>query len=203
VRWVRYWPAARSVLIALVIAIGLLDGCPIPSNKKVADSLVPTVKSLRKIRTELIRPFRSIREAFRLHQTWKLFPTANLNQHRLWVEGRTDRKGAWEVIYRPNDDEHTFKADEIEYRRVRGAWNPGRSPRRGYAPFTKWVAHEIFDVRPDLNEVRVRLENVKVRPRLGRFDSLGKFQFERVVRRNKREKPTVVEPTSTEEEVEP
>jgi hypothetical protein len=203
VTWVRYWPATRSVLVGLVILIALIDGCPIPSNKRTPPALLPTVKDLRKLRTSLMKPTRKLRDGFRLHQTWKLFPTANINQHRLWIEGRTDRSAAWEIIYRPDDDEHDFKADEIEYRRVRGAWNPGRSPRRGYTPFTKWVAKEIFAARPDLNEVRVRLENIKVRPKQGRFESAGKFQFERSIRREvPREKP-VVETAAPEEDPDP
>ena len=193
----------RSTLIALVISVALLDGCPIPQTKKVDDSWKETVREARELRTDLGKPFKPIRTAFRLHQTWRLFPTANITQDRLWVEGRKDRKAEWEIIYRPNDSEHTFKADEIEWRRVRGAWNPGRAPRRGYSGFTRWIAKEVFDDRPDLNEVRVRMERVKVRPRKGRFDSTGQFRFERVIRRDvKREKP-VVDQTSDDEEVDP
>jgi len=181
-----------------------VDGCPVPSIKRTPPALVPTVKVLRYLRTQLMRPTRPLRDGFRLHQTWRLFPTANLNQHRIWVEGRTDRKATWEIIYRPYDEEHAFKADEIEYRRMRGAWNPGRSPRRGYTPFTKWVAAEVFAIRPDLNEVRVRLENVKVMPKLGRFDSIGKFQFERIVRRQvPPDKPVVEQGPISEEDPDP
>jgi hypothetical protein len=204
VAWVRrYWPATRSVLVALLLVVALIDGCPIPSNTRTAPALLPTVKSLRKLRTTLMKPTKKVRDGFRLHQTWKLFPTANLNQHRMWVEGRTDRKAEWEILYRPDDPEHTFKADEIEFRRLRGAWNPGRSPRRGYTPFTKWVAREIFAARPDLNEVRVRLENIKVKPKQGTYESVGKFQFERSIRREVvREKP-VVESGPVEEDPDP
>jgi hypothetical protein len=202
VRWTRHWPAARALLVALVLVVGLVDGCPLPNNKRTPPSMLPTVKKLRALRNDFIDPVRFIRDGFRLHQQWKLFPTASLNQHRLWVEGRTDRKAQWEILYRPLDPLHTFRMDAIEYRRLRGAWNPGRSARRGYAGFVKWVAGEVFDERPDLNEVRVRLENVRVFPRRGRFESTGKFQYERTRRRERQKERAVQDvgaPVSGEE----
>jgi hypothetical protein len=191
----RLWPGARAALIALVFAVGLVDGCPIPSNKRTAKGWLPTVKKLRKLRTKAMAPTLPIREAFRLHQQWKLFPTASLKQHRLWVEGRSGRDAPWQIMYRPLDDEHTFMADEIEFRRLRGAWNPGRNARRGYAGFVKWVAGEVFAARPDINEVRVRLENIRVKPREGRFESTGRFQYERT-RRRERQRQTPVPPVA-------
>jgi hypothetical protein len=192
------------VVIALVLAIGLVDGCPIPSNKRTVPALLPAVKEMRVLRTQALAPFRSVRDGFRLHQLWKLFPTASLNQHRMWVEGRAGKSGAWQILYRPLDPEHTFKADEIEYRRLRGAWNPGRSARRGYAGFVKWVAGEVFAAWPELDEVRVRLEKIRVNPREGKFEPTGKFQYERTRRREKQlEKPVVIEPAAPTEEPEP
>ncbi len=199
----RHWPAARALLVTLVIAIGLVDGCPLPGNKVTPAALLSTVKTLRQVRTAVMRPFLPVRDTFRLHQQWKLFPTANLNQHRMWIEGRSGRKGTWEILYRPNDAEHPFMADGIEYRRVRGAWNPGKSARRGYAGFGRWVAREVFAARPDIDEVRVRLENIRVVPRRGSFDSAGRFQFERTQRREvPRERP-VIEQEQPAEEPEP
>lgn len=191
------------MVIALVLAIGLVDGCPIPSNKRTIPALLPAVKEMRVLRTQVLAPLRPVRDGFRLHQLWKLFPTASLNQYRMWVEGRAGRDGAWQILYRPLDPEHTFKRDEIEYRRLRGAWNPGRSARRGYASFVKWVAGEVFNARPDFDEVRVRMEKIRVNPREGKFESTGKFQYERSRRRaREREKP-VVEPAAPIEEPEP
>ena len=205
--WVRFWPVARALLIALVLVIGMVDGLPLPVEKRTPPSMKPTVKKLRKLRTAVMRPFMPIREAFRLHQQWKLFPTAAIKQHRLWVEARPNSKSPWEIIYRPLDDEHTFMEDAIEYRRLRGAWNPGRSARRGYAPFVKWVAGQVFAARPDANEVRVRLENIRVLPREGRFESVGKFQFERTRRREVLREappvPPVVDPEAPGEEPDP
>lgn len=202
--WTRYWPAARALLVTLLIAISLVDGCPLPSTRHTPESLKPTVKALRNARSDVIRLVRPVREGFRLHQQWRLFPTANLKQHWLVIEGRTGRKAEWETFYRPQDLAHDFKADAIEYRRLRGAWNPGRQARRGYGGFTRWVSDEIFAVRPDITEVRVRLENIRVVPREGRFQSLGKFQFEKTRRRSTLQPEIqVLDPEQPGEEQEP
>ena len=92
VGWRQHWPAVRALLVALIIVVGLVDGLPLPNNKRTPPAMLPTVKQLRKLRTQFMTPFRPVREAFRMHQQWRLFPTASLKQHRLWVEGRTDRK---------------------------------------------------------------------------------------------------------------
>lgn len=199
----RHWPAIRAGLIALVIVVGMVDGCPIPTNKRTKPALLPTVKQLRKLRTAAMGPFMPVRQAFRLHQQWKLFPTASLKQHRLWVEGRPGRDAQWEILYRPLDPSATFMEDEVEYRRMRGAWNPGRSARRGYAGFVKWVGTQVFAARPDINEVRVRLENIRVKPREGRFESTGRFQYERTRRRERQREKPVLEPETPGEEPEP
>jgi hypothetical protein len=191
------------LFIALVIAVGLVDGCPIPSNKRTLPAMLPAVKKLRAWRSEVLAPFRPVREGFRLHQLWKLFPTASLNQHRMWVEGRAGHDGPWQILYRPLDSEHDFKADEIEYRRLRGAWNPGRSARRGYSGFVKWVAGEVFAAMPGIDEVRVRLEKILIKSREGRFESTGKFQYERTRRRERQREKPIVEQTAPVEETDP
>ena len=201
--WTRHWPVARASLISLVIVVGLIDGCPLPATKQTPASLKPTVKLLRDGRQEVMKLVRPVREGFKLHQQWKLFPTANLRQHRLWVEGRTQRGQPWEIMYRPHDPEHDFLQDPIEYRRMRGAWNPGKNARRGYSGFARWVAGEVFEARPDINDVRVRLENIRVVPKEGRFESLGKFQFEKTRRRQVQQESQVVEPEQAGEAPEP
>jgi hypothetical protein len=203
VAWRRHWPAVRALLIALVIAVGMVDGCPLPNNKRTSPALRPTVKRLRQLRQQVMTPFRPVREAFRLHQQWRLFPTASEKQYRLWVEGRTGRKAEWEILYRPIDPLHTFLEDPIEYRRMRGAWNPGRSARRGYAGVVKWVSDQVFAARPDLSEVRVRLEDIRIVPGEGRYESTGKYKYERLKRRQKQREQPAVEPAVPEEEPEP
>ncbi len=201
--WTRHWPVARASLVTLVIVVGLIDGCPLPAARHTPEGLKPTVKLLRSSRQEVMDVVRPVRDGFRLHQQWKLFPTANLKQHRLWIEGRTKRGQPWEIFYRPHDPAHDFMADPIEFRRLRGAWNPGRNARRGYSGFARWVAGAIFEARPDINDVRVRLENIRVVPKEGRFESLGKFQFEKTRRRQVQIESQAAEPEQAGEDPEP
>jgi len=64
------------------------------------------------------------------------------------------------------------------------------------------VAGQVFDDRPDINEVRVRLENVRVYPRKGRFESTGKFQYERTRRRERQRERAVPDVEVPGEELE-
>lgn len=174
-RAARYWREIRAGLVALVIAVGLLDGCPIPSagerpvmKRRLTPGMVEAVDALDEVRRELLRPFRRVGELAGLRQRWKLFSGASRNRFRMHIEARRD-DGDWELLFRPLDDDHDFMADEIHYRRVRGAWNPSTSygPRGGYGPFATWIAEEIFALDPAYVEVRVRMEKVVIGPHGG------------------------------------
>lgn len=171
----------RAALVALAIVVGLIDGCPIPNAKSVSPDLADTVKSWARTRRIVMTPFKPLGELLRLRQTWKLFPTAKIQQHRMWVEARkTGTKDTWELLYRPHDPDHDFYADRIEYRRLRGVWNPGTSgTRSGYGPFVEWLSGEIFEARPDLDRVRVRMEKIVIDPREGGFVPSGSFELEK------------------------
>jgi hypothetical protein len=175
------WPHVRAALVALAILVGLIDGCPIPNAKSVSPELADTVKSWARTRRIVMTPFKPLGELLRLRQTWKLFPTAKIQQHRMWVEARqTGTKDTWELLYRPHDPDHDLHADRIEYRRLRGVWNPGTSgTRSGYGPFVEWLSGEIFEARPDVDRVRVRMEKIVIDPREGGFVPSGSFELEK------------------------
>jgi hypothetical protein len=106
-------------------------------------------------------PMRPYWDATLTHQRWALFTTASPDRWRMWIEGRPAESIAWEVLYRPHDPEHRLLAGPLEYRRVRGVWNPGATGvRNPYPGFVRWVARRVFALRPDLQQVRVRMERV-------------------------------------------
>lgn len=177
----RAWPHVRAGLVALAILVGLIDGCPIPSSKRVPDGWADVVKGWARARRIVMTPFKPLGELLRLRQTWKLFPTAKLEQHRMWVEARkTGTKADWELLYRPHDPDHALFADRIEYRRLRGVWNPGsKGTRTGYGPFVEWLSGEIFEHHPDFDRVRVRMEKITLDPSEGGFISSGSFELEK------------------------
>lgn len=176
-RAARYWREIRAGLVALVIAVGLLDGCPIPSRaerpvmkRRLSPGMVAAVDQLDEVRRELLRPFRKIGELAGLRQRWKLFSGASRNRFRMHIEARRDPSSAdWELLYRPLDDEHDFMHEQLEYRRVRGAWNPSTSygPRGGYGPFATWIANRVFALDPGYVEVRIQMEKMKIGPHGG------------------------------------
>jgi hypothetical protein len=182
------WPHARAGLVTLAIVVGLMDGCPIPPRKSAPDAIRPLVAAVGLGRKYGMKPFRPVGELFRLQQTWKLFPTARTSRHWMWIEARRRGATAWELLYRPNDPDHALWADRLAYRRIRGNWNPGnKDTRTGYGPFVEWVAGEIFAARPDVDVVRARMEKIEIDPRAGGFDELGRFDDQKIERREQRE----------------
>jgi hypothetical protein len=102
----------------------------------------------------------------KITQRWRLFPVANADRFRMWIEAREAPDGAWQLLYRPHDREHTWLADELEYRRLRGAWNPGtRHVRGSYPAFVTWVARTTFARAPRFTQLRVRMEVLDLDPR--------------------------------------
>jgi hypothetical protein len=183
----RAWPAIRSGLIALSMLIALVDGCPLPPLARVkeqAPGAAATVKALGDAQRVFLKPFRKIGHYFQWRQRWKLFPQAADSRYRMWIEARGGAGDAWTLVYRPHDDAHAFMASTLEYRRVRGAWNPGsRGPRGGYSAFATWMAREIFLRAPAFHEVRVRMERVDILPRGGGYTPTGVFAHEQLRRR--------------------
>jgi hypothetical protein len=161
----------------LAILIGILEGLPMPNGRertkmkeRFGPGWVAVVVEIDETRGAIIEPFSPIFELAGLRQRWKLFSGASKNRFRMWIEARRDlRVDEWELLYRPLDDDHAWYADQLEYRRVRGAWNPSTSygPRGGYGPFVTWIAGEAFARDPGYVEVRVRMEKVRIGPHGG------------------------------------
>lgn len=185
------WAAIRAGLIALAIVVGLLDGLPIPvaherpkMEQRLTPEMVDAVDAIDRVRKQLLVPFRPIGEHLRVHQRWKLFAGASRKRWRMWIEARTGPTAAWEVVYRVLDDEHAFMADPLEYRRVRGAWNPHSTlgPRGGYRPFATWMGQRVLDAFPAYTEVRFQQERIYIGPR-GGYRSTGEMLHPVIIRR--------------------
>lgn len=190
-RWVaERWPHARAALIALAIVVGLLDGCPIPRGaerpvmeRRVPPAVVDVIDAVDRVRTTLLRPFRPLADAAKLRQRWRLFSGANRSRYRMRVEARTG-DGDWELVYRVLDDDHAFRADAIEQRHVRGAWNPHAiaGARPGYPAFARWIGGEVLAAFPRYTEVRVAQEKIAIRAR-GGYEPTGELVHVKVVKR--------------------
>lgn len=126
-----------------------------------------------------MQPFGFLGDWLFISQRWNLFSGAKTERYWLTIEGRSGADGEWQVLYRPHDARHTLFSTELEYRRVRGAWNPrGNSATGGYEAFVSFVASRIFAARSDISDVRVRFEAIRIRPRGAGFDGTGTFSLE-------------------------
>jgi len=171
---VRSWPAVRAALITLAVVVGLVEGLP------AGEAGLP---GIARVQRGALTPFRFIGDSLRITQHWKLFPVANPDRFRMWIEARTAANAPWQLLYRPHDDAHTWLADELEYRRMRGAWNPGtRNVRGAYPSFVTWVARTTFARALAWQAVRVRMEVLDIDPRRpgDPTGATGRFVFEEV-----------------------
>ena len=167
-----WWPQIRAGLVALAIAVGLLDGCPMPSGSEekryLKEYLGPqpaaAVDAADRVRVRLLQPFRIIGDLGNLRQRWILFSGAPRKRYRMWIDARTGPDEAWETLYRAQDDDHAFLDDQLSYRRIRGAWSPRGSggPRGAYPSFATWIAREIFARDARYREVRVQMEQFEI-----------------------------------------
>jgi len=139
------------------MVIGLVEACPAGE--------VGWSRAARAQRAFMV-PFLFVGEDFKVTQHWKLFPVANPDRFRMWIEAREGPQAPWQLLYRPHDPAHTWLADALEYRRMRGAWNPGtRNVRGSYTSFVTWVARVTFARAPRWSELRVRMEVLDIHPR--------------------------------------
>ena len=208
----RTWARLRAGLVGLAVVVGLIDGCPVPrvgrreiehplervelerwtrrlakvgihtTPRALGEGVIATGRRLASVQEALLVPFRPFQRLTQLRQRWKLFPVANPDFVRMNVEARGP-DGDWELLFRPLDPAHDFLEGPLEYRRVRGSWDPGMLGRRaGYERVVDWIAAETFVRRPDVVEVRVRMEGVRV-ARGGGYVPTGQSSDEELRRR--------------------
>jgi hypothetical protein len=176
------WPAIRALLLGAAFVIGLIDGCPVPSERNLQRwpaALVPCGRKLTATRAWLMTPFAWIGDGLGVSQRWSLFSAPDENRFRMWIEARAAR-GSWQILFRAHDPLHDYQADLIEYRRLRGAWNIyKRGPNAGYPLFVDWISRTIFlDPALKFDEVRVRMEPIDVSPGGRALVATGAFQHE-------------------------
>jgi hypothetical protein len=174
------WPAARAALIALAIAIGLLEGCPLPERQGTPE----WARGIDGVRTALLEPFEWIGKDLKLTQRWALFRGASRKRYRIYVEGKT-ATGPWQLLHRAGDDDHAAYEDLLAYRRVRGTYSPGANYTRSqYRGFSTWLSLRVLDDHPDFLVARTRMERILIGE--GGYTPTGEFTLEQQeIRRRK------------------
>jgi len=150
----------RATLIALVIAINMFQGLPMPRiarhhlERPVGQrELARWTKTLQDLGSDItenelkeealafshelhvwhgnaMRPFAWFFDALQIRQNWSLFPVADPYPWKMHLEGRATATTEWELLYTPLDPEHDFLDDTLEFRRIRAVWNPGTAGPR-------------------------------------------------------------------------
>lgn len=134
----------------------LIDGLGLPiSRDRFEDEVVTWSARLSGAHRLLKVPFKPMMDLTGTGQGWALFAAPDTHPQRLVIEGRR-HGGDWEMLYRRIDPEHALLDPVFRYRRVRGVYD-GTSRRAGrtYKYFTRFAARRVFEVRPDLSQVRV------------------------------------------------
>ncbi|MFT5353066.1 MAG: hypothetical protein ACI9KE_000263 [Polyangiales bacterium] len=131
------------------------------SDEELATRTLAASASASTAHAAMLEPVAPYFHALRIHQRWSLFPIADPDPWWMHIEGR--RHNDWTLLYRPLDPlgHHDPALDDLidtlEYRRIRGHWNPGTSgPRADYTRFVDWASSRICAADEDFSEIRVR-----------------------------------------------
>ena len=170
----KRWPQVRAGLIALALAIGLVDGCPLPVPPYDSELQEDIVEAVRPVQRAVMTPFRWITRVFHVTQRWALFQVARRETFRLEVLGRRD--DAWELVFRAGDSDHDTYDHLLRDARVRGAWYPAEErAARQFGPFSAWFLAKVLADHPEYAAVRLQFERVVLEPAEGMVRGTGAF----------------------------
>lgn len=130
------------------MTLGMIDSCQLPGSGP-AKKLVFT-------------PVAPIIAATRIAQKWGLFDGASRTQFRMHVEVQYDGR-TWIPLFIASDPDFDEYAEQLEYRRVRGAWNPRKKQPTGvYDRFANWLMNRVFTDHDDAVAARIVMDRVAI-----------------------------------------
>lgn len=191
VAWPRCWPYLRAGLITLALASQCVSALPDralsaaklerPESKRALRWLglalrpfgVREPEDVQRLVLErsadqvalrrwLLQPVAPLIAAAAVRQQWHLFLDVSAQPYRLRVDTKAD-DGTWQALYSANQLDVLGLADMLEYRRLRGAYNPGKyGARAQYPGFVDFLAKRIWAAHPELDTLRVSMERLAV-----------------------------------------
>lgn len=160
----RGWPDVRAGLVALALAFGLIDGCPLPRPGHVPAWQRGFVEPIRCVQHVALTPVRWLGASLHIGQRWALYQAPSTARYRLVIEG-LDHNGSWQLLFRAGDPAHDDDGALIDYTRPRGTWDPTVDVPGQYARFADWMTARALARHPELTGARVALERVRLTPR--------------------------------------
>ncbi|MCB9797051.1 MAG: hypothetical protein H6741_30570 [Alphaproteobacteria bacterium] len=175
----------RAAVLAAAIFVSFLDALPLTSAPKLMHLREPAVaEQLRhwaevlgrdqdyptfeqdvlrlggvfaNSRKGVLKPFRPFNRYTGTGQAWGFFAWPETYPYWIKVEGRP-RGGDWELLYEPLNAEAQLMNFELRYRRTRFLFVDAlrmADPEPIVSRMADWVAPQVLERRPDLDEVKV------------------------------------------------
>lgn len=117
----------------------------------------------RRLQRAMLRPWWPFRKITGTGQSWGLFAFPEPRAGRLDVRVRS-AEGEWEDLFSAPFGSG-WMPQRLRYRRVRGLYDDaGDRPKTGslWKRTTRWIAREVFEERPDIDEVEVKIVLIDV-----------------------------------------
>jgi hypothetical protein len=140
------------------------------TTPEMEDAVFHGAKRYSSTRSIVLKPFKRWRRETGTGQAWGFFGYPETHPYWIVVEGRPGPEAPWETLYEPRSGEHDLLRSKLRYRRVQFMWvdvptrgTPGATTGR----LADHVAPEVFEERPDLNEMRLYIRRGRT-PRPGK-----------------------------------
>jgi hypothetical protein len=133
-----------------------------PARETIEGLLITGSERAVAARAALLSPLSAVFQSVAIHQQWRLFLSAHKQVFRLRIDTRA-ADADWTLVYRANQEDTLGLAPLLDYRRLRGIYNPTmQRVHREYPGFSRFIARRILDQHPELAAVRVSLEHIDI-----------------------------------------
>ena len=140
---------------------------------RLAQGYLAFSRWVEQARTVALTPIAGWMALTQTHQGWRLFGTPDRVVSALRVTAHTvsgisgsgiSGSGGDEVLYDSGRADRRWRADFLEYRRIRAEYSPSRrGPPATYEAFARRLSDEVFAERPEVARVTIALVNTRVR----------------------------------------
>lgn len=134
-----------------------------PGRERIGSQLMAASSAQVAVREAVLAPFAPLFHLTATGQQWTLFITVGRECFRLHIDA-AGADGQFHPVYRALGLDRENLSPLLEYRRLRGIYDPKRNrpPSDAYAGLANFVARRLFARHPDWHAVRVREERLYI-----------------------------------------